>query len=90
MEPIYRCVAGIDVHKKMLAVVVRRERDGKTEYRETEVRHDTRRDRAPGRLAAASAGRRSGDGIDGAVLAAGLVRSGRALKFNSSSICAIR
>jgi transposase len=32
MEPIYRCVAGIDVHKKMLAVVVRRERDGKTEY----------------------------------------------------------
>jgi transposase len=25
-------VAGIDVHKKMLAVVVRRERDGKTEY----------------------------------------------------------
>ena len=31
MEPIYRCVAGIDVHKKMLAVVVRRERDGKTE-----------------------------------------------------------
>jgi transposase len=32
MEPIYRAVAGIDVHKKMLAVVVRRERDGKTEY----------------------------------------------------------
>src|SRR5882724_5835497 len=30
MEPIYRCVAGIDVHKKMLAVVVRR--DGQTEY----------------------------------------------------------
>ena len=23
MEPLYRCVAGIDVHKKMLAVVVR-------------------------------------------------------------------
>jgi transposase len=32
MQPIYRCVAGIDVHKKMLAVVVRRERDGRTEY----------------------------------------------------------
>jgi transposase len=32
MEPIYRGVAGIDVHKKMLAVVVRRERDGRTEY----------------------------------------------------------
>jgi transposase len=33
MQPIYRCVAGIDVHKKMLAVVVRGERDGQTEYR---------------------------------------------------------
>jgi transposase len=32
MEPIDRCVAGIDVHKKMLAVVVRRGRGGKTEY----------------------------------------------------------
>jgi transposase len=32
MEPVYRCVAGIDVHKKMLAVVVRRERDGRSEY----------------------------------------------------------
>jgi len=32
MEPIYRGVAGIDVHKKMLAVVVRREQDGRTEY----------------------------------------------------------
>jgi hypothetical protein len=32
MEPIYRGVAGIDVHKKMLAVVVRRELDGRTEY----------------------------------------------------------
>jgi transposase len=32
MEPIDRCVAGIDIHKKMLAVVVRRERGGKTEY----------------------------------------------------------
>jgi transposase len=26
------CIAGIDVHKKMLAVVVRRERDGQVEY----------------------------------------------------------
>lgn len=32
MNPIYRCLAGIDVHKKMLAVIVRREQDGKTEY----------------------------------------------------------
>ena len=31
MNPIYRCLAGIDVHKKMLAVIVRREQDGKTE-----------------------------------------------------------
>ena len=32
MENGYGCVAGIDVPKKMLAVVVRREEDGKTEY----------------------------------------------------------
>lgn len=32
MESIYRNVAGIDVHKSMLAVVVRRELDGKVEY----------------------------------------------------------
>jgi transposase len=31
MKLIY-CLAGIDVHKKMLAVVIRRVRDGKTEY----------------------------------------------------------
>jgi transposase len=32
MESVYRCLAGIDVHKKMLAVVIRRERAGVTEY----------------------------------------------------------
>jgi transposase len=32
MESVYRGVAGIDVHKSMLAVVVRQERDGKVEY----------------------------------------------------------
>jgi hypothetical protein len=32
MESMYRCVAGIDVHKSMLAVVVRQQRDGKVEY----------------------------------------------------------
>jgi hypothetical protein len=32
MESVYRCVAGIDVHKSMLAVVVRQQRDGKVEY----------------------------------------------------------
>jgi hypothetical protein len=32
MQTVYRCLAGIDVHRKMLAVVVRRKRDGRTEY----------------------------------------------------------
>ena len=32
MESVYRCVAGIDVHKSMLAVVVRQERDGRCDY----------------------------------------------------------
>jgi hypothetical protein len=32
MEPIYRGVAGSDVHEKMLAAVVRREWDGRTQY----------------------------------------------------------
>lgn len=32
METLNRFVAGIDVHKKMLAVVVRREQDGQTQY----------------------------------------------------------
>jgi hypothetical protein len=32
MDSTRRGIAGIDVHKKMLAVVVRRETDGKLEY----------------------------------------------------------
>ena len=32
MKTLYPYQAGIDVHKKMLAVVVRRERDGRMEY----------------------------------------------------------
>ncbi len=32
MESVYRCIAGIDVHKSMLAVVVRHERDGRPDY----------------------------------------------------------
>lgn len=32
MFPIYRHLAGIDVHKRMLAAVVRREQEGKVEY----------------------------------------------------------
>jgi transposase len=32
MESGYRCSAGIDVHKRMLAVVIRRQEEGKTEY----------------------------------------------------------
>lgn len=34
MQPGYRVLAGIDVHKKMLAVVVRIEQDGRTEYQQ--------------------------------------------------------
>jgi len=33
MEPVYRCVAAIDVHKKMLAVVTRRQSGEHIEYR---------------------------------------------------------
>ncbi len=32
MEPVYRCLSGIDVHKKMLAVVVRGEANGEVHY----------------------------------------------------------
>jgi transposase len=32
MKPILRCIAGIDVHKKILAVVVRRQNGAKVEY----------------------------------------------------------
>jgi transposase len=32
MEPVYRGVAGIDVHKKMLAVVIRRDQNGQPQY----------------------------------------------------------
>ena len=32
MEPVYRSIAGIDVHKKMLAVVMRQEHDGQVRY----------------------------------------------------------
>ena len=34
MESVYRCVAGIDVHKSMLAVVVRQERIEKAGMKE--------------------------------------------------------
>ena len=33
-ETVYRCLAGIDVHKKMLAVVIRKEQAGQTSYEE--------------------------------------------------------
>jgi len=32
MEPVYRSIAGIDVHRKMLAVVMRQEHDGQVCY----------------------------------------------------------
>jgi transposase len=34
MQPRYRTLAGIDVHKKMLAVVARSEQEGRTEYQQ--------------------------------------------------------
>ena len=34
METGYRCLASIDVHKKLLAIVIRREQDGQTHYQE--------------------------------------------------------
>lgn len=34
METEYRCWAGIDVHKRMLAVVIRRDQDGQASYEE--------------------------------------------------------
>jgi transposase len=46
MNSVYRSIAGIDVHKKMLAVVVRREQDGQVVYEkrkfgttQSEIRH---------------------------------------------------
>jgi hypothetical protein len=32
MKPSYRCIAGIDVHKKMLAVVIRQQSGEQVEY----------------------------------------------------------
>ena len=32
MESVYRSIAGVDVHKKMLAVVIRRPRGEQVEY----------------------------------------------------------
>jgi transposase len=32
METVYRCLAGMDVHKKMLAVVIRQDQDGPPQY----------------------------------------------------------
>lgn len=72
-------IAGIDVHKRMLAVVVSEveftasiglSADGWDQPGATAL---------PGCLAARTAGRRSGDGIDGAILEAGLGSAGEVL-----------
>ena len=51
-------IAGIDVHKKMLAVVVADvEVDGDFHFERPEDRHDTGRPASPGRLAGGAGGR---------------------------------
>ena len=47
MNTAYRNVARIDVHKKMLAVVVRQQEEGQVRVREAEVWDHASRDRGP-------------------------------------------
>ena len=73
-------VAGIDVHKKVLMVVVV---EVEAEYAGVEdgaptLRDDDQRTAPFGGLAAGAGSARSGDGIDRAILEAGLVRVGGA------------
>ena len=79
METGYRILAGIDVHKKMLAVVVKSESGDQIGYEkrkfgttQAELVHLTA-------WLQSRRCERSGDGIDGAVLAAGVARAGSAL-----------
>ncbi len=66
-------IAGIDVHKKMLAVVVADIAvDGAYEFIHRRVGTSPRELRRVGRVAGGGGGRGSGDGVDGAVLAAGV------------------
>ena len=73
-------IAGIDVHKKMLAVVVADvEVDGDFHFERQKVGTTPADLRAPGRLAGRARGRGSRHGVDRAVLAAGVGGAGAAL-----------
>ena len=73
-------IAGIDVHKKMLAVVVADvEVDGDVPLRTPEGRDQPWRTARARRLARRARGRGSRDGIDRAVLATGVGSAGAAL-----------
>src|SRR5215471_17939938 len=66
-------IAGIDVHKKILAVVVSDvEVDGEYEFERRLFGSNPEQLRSTHRMAARTRSRRSGDGIDGAVLETGL------------------
>ena len=73
-------IAGIDVHKKMLAVVVADvEVDGDFHFERQKVGTTPGRSARAGRLAGRARGRGSRHGVDRAVLAAGVGSAGTAL-----------
>jgi hypothetical protein len=74
----HRSLAGMDVHKKMLAGNGTPGAGRTTRIREAEVRHDPEGDGASGGLAATEAGRRGGHGIHRPGLATSVVRVGSA------------
>jgi len=80
MESVDRCIAGIDVHKKMLAVVIRKPTGAAVEYfkrkfgtTKNEIIHLVS-------WIQHSSGKRGGDGIHGELLAASVVRVRAALQ----------
>ena len=78
-------IAGIDVHKKMLAVVVADvEVEGDYHVRTAEGRDQPRPTARAGRLARRARGRGSRDGIDRAVLATGVGGAGAVLAGRSA------
>ena len=74
-------IAGIDVHKKMLAVVVSDvEVDGEYQFERRHVWQQPRTTAIAGRLAARARGRGSSDGIDGAILETSVGSTGTVLE----------
>ena len=73
-------IAGIDVHKKMLAVVVADVAvEGEFQFLRRTVGTSPTQLRSLAEWLLGAAGRRSGDGIDGAVLATGVGSAGAVL-----------